>query len=138
MKLKFLFAVLVVFALPVFAANCMDTAVTQADINQCAGSKQQKADAELNQLYQQALVLAKKDPVATDKIRQAERAWLKYRDAQVAMHYPPRAQGEYGSVQSLCEATLLQKLTENRIKELKEWLKTPEEGDVCSRNLNTE
>jgi hypothetical protein len=51
------------------------------------------------------------------------------------MYYPPRENGYYGSIQPVCDHNAYQHLTEARIEELKKWLKKPEEGDSCERNL---
>jgi uncharacterized protein YecT (DUF1311 family) len=117
------------------ASDCLQKAVTQYDMNICSKSEADKSDAELNRVYNKVLNLMKNDPIATQKTRQAEQAWIKYRDAQLAMYYPPRAAGWYGSFQPVCDNTTYQKLTDDRIKQLKEYLAQPEEGDMCARTL---
>lgn len=122
-----------------FAADCMDNALSQYDMNVCSGSKATKADAELNQVYQKLLMRAKKDAIATASIKNAERAWVKYRDAQIEMYYPSsRPTAFYGSFQPVCNNSLYQRLTEERIKELKEFLEKPAEGDMCGRIILNE
>jgi uncharacterized protein YecT (DUF1311 family) len=117
-----------------FAINC-DKAETQIDMNECAKANSDKVDVELNRIYTQILDLVKEDPVEAKYVRNAERAWIKYRDAQLQMFYPPREEGYYGTVQPLCDQDAYQRLTEARIEELKKWLKKPEEGDSCERKL---
>lgn len=117
-----------------FAADCMDKAISQYDMNMCSLSKADKADAELNQIYKKILTLVKNDKSALDKTKKAQEAWLKYRKAQIAMYYPPEPQGFYGSFHPVCINSLYTELTENRIKELKGFLKKPVEGDMCARN----
>ena len=134
MKTKLILFITLIFTPPVFAANCMDNATTQTEINQCSKLEANQADAELNHIYQQILALVKNDPITAKKIRRAEQTWATYRDAQIEMYYPPRANGWYGSSQSLCVNNLYTTLTKKRIIELKEWLKQPKEGDVCAVN----
>jgi uncharacterized protein YecT (DUF1311 family) len=118
-----------------FASDCLQQAVTQYDMNICSKSEANKSDVELNRIYNKVLNLVKDDPIATQKTREAEQAWMKYRDAQLAMLYPPRPAGWYGSFQPVCDNTAYQTLTDERIKQLKEFLVTPKEGDMCARTL---
>lgn len=58
---------------------CAD-AGTQSEINQCMAKEYKKADAELNKVYQQ--VLAKASAGEKAKLRTAQLAWIKFRDAE--------------------------------------------------------
>jgi len=122
-----LMLVLAALQLPTFAQ-------TQLEMNEQAWSQCAKADAKLNQVYKAVLKRYKDNPLTVSKIQAAERAWLKYRDAEIDAIFPlyntPKAALEYGSVRSMCKAGELKSLTENRIKELEMWLKM-EEGNVC-------
>jgi len=57
----------------------------------------QSADDELNKTYQQLLKKATGDPVALQKIRAAQKAWVAFRDAQIAALYPSEDKQQYGS-----------------------------------------
>src|SRR5436189_3261694 len=52
---------------------------TQAEMTQCAGKEFQAADAVLNQVYQ--TLTAKLDGDEKAKLKEAQTAWLKYRDS---------------------------------------------------------
>src|SRR5882724_5276525 len=54
-------------------------AQTQAEMNDCAGKEYKSADATLNQVYRQ--LVAKLDDEEKAGLKDAQNAWLKYRDA---------------------------------------------------------
>ncbi len=113
-------------------SDCDQNAKTQADLTQCAGSDLKIVDDELNATYQQLLKKAAANPIAVRKIKTAQRAWVAFRDAQMAAFYPAEdKQGEYGTVFPMCADLLLADLTRQRVKMLKEML-DPVEGDVCA------
>ena len=55
-------------------------AATQMDMDQCAGKAMAEADSELNTLYGQ--LMAKLDAKNKDVTRDAQRAWLTFRDKE--------------------------------------------------------
>jgi uncharacterized protein YecT (DUF1311 family) len=73
-----LFLALLLSALPARADDC-DNATTQAAMTQCAADAYASADKALNQTYQG--VMAKLDAAGQDKLKQAQRTWIKYRDS---------------------------------------------------------
>lgn len=137
-KIKPIIILISLFSMPVFADDCMDTAMTQHAMNACSYSKFLKADTEMKRVYKKILEFLKDDQVQADAVIKSQKAWLRYRDAQLEMYYPPRQPNNfmyYGSFQPVCDNGLYEEMTWQRVKELKEWLKTPDEGDMCSRNL---
>ena len=68
-------------------------------------------------------------------LKVAQRLWVQFRDAQLAMKFPERGNGYYGSMLPMCKTLYLQELTERRVKELEVWLVKGEEGDVCSGTI---
>ena len=113
-------------------ADCYETAMTQQAMNLCASREFEQADAELNGVYKQLLAANKEDRLFVEKLTQAERAWLAYRDAHLASLYPPveNPQAAYGSVYPMCHARAKAELTRERTKQLRAML-YPQEGDVC-------
>ena len=87
----------------------------------CAHLAFKKSDAELNRVYQQ---LMKK--VAADgekyqrKLQEAQRAWLKYRDANCESEV---ALNEGGTIYPMVYNYCLASMTEERTKRMKEMLK---------------
>jgi uncharacterized protein YecT (DUF1311 family) len=112
--------------------DCDKTAKTQADLNECASHDDASADDELNRTYQELLKRAASDPVAVKKIKASQRAWIAFREAQVAALYPAEDKREYGTVFPMYVNLLRADLTQQRTKMLKEMLKKPVEGDVCA------
>ena len=104
------------------AQSCSQTATTQTDLSECAGKQLKQAEARLAALLKKLGV----DPNSPE-----EKAWEAYRDAQLKAIYPPVSdeRAEYGSIYPMCWATLKQKLTESRIRDLKAL--TTSEGDGC-------
>ncbi len=91
------------------------------------------ADLELNSVYQQVLKAHGDDKLFQDALKDAQRAWVKFRDAEMKALYPePNKRFMYGSVYPMCECGALAKLTRERTATLSEWLTQQQEGDVCS------
>ena len=96
---------------------CED-AQTQADMNICFGNEYKKADAALNKVYQQLVAMLDEDDKT--QLKNAENAWLKYRDTNcefVADQY------KGGSMRPMIAAICLADVTENRTKELRSQIK---------------
>jgi len=113
--------------------SCIETASSQRAMNQCAIESYRKADAELNRIYLKIKALYKDDKLFLEKLKTAQQAWIKLRDADLSLKFPHREKPNYyGSVFPMCEAIFETKLTLERIRFLKQWLTGAEEGDVCS------
>jgi uncharacterized protein YecT (DUF1311 family) len=109
---------------------------TQAEMDREACGEYQKADAELNRVYQQVLGEYKADILFVEKLRVAQRAWLAYRDAQLGALYPARdPQRAYGSVHRMCRCQALTELTLERTEVLRRWVMGVEAGDVCAGSV---
>ncbi len=145
MRLRIIALVLGIFFVPIslpFAQNKQAKRVkgvpcqgvqNQVGLNQCYCNEYKKADAELNQVYQQVLSANSGELQFTEKLKAAQRAWLVFRDAQLEALYPttgsdPREQ--YGSVYPMCYCMAQRELTLQRTQQLKEMLKQTE-GNVC-------
>jgi uncharacterized protein YecT (DUF1311 family) len=112
--------------------KCMDNAQSQAAMNECASNSYGAADKELNQVYQQVLRKYAKDTVFLGKLKAAQKAWLAFRDAELAARFPDSDTTHYGSVYPMCASSELESMTRKRTEELRAWLKGTEEGDVCA------
>lgn len=111
---------------------------TQSAMNDCAATEAKKADAALNAAYGELLSKVKENKTATEKISVAEKAWIVFRDAELAAEWPV-GEGEnpnalYGSVHPLCYYSELATMTWERVRALKDLMRN-EEGDVCSSGL---
>ena len=129
---------IVLAALLVAVAVAVSVAQTQTQLNQEACGEYQKEDQELNRVYQQILREYRGDALFLQRLREAQRAWLVYRDAQLSALYPERdAQRHYGSVYPMCRCLALAEITQQRAKELRRWIEGMEEGDVCGGSIRT-
>jgi uncharacterized protein YecT (DUF1311 family) len=88
--------------------------MTQLDINVCAGNLYSAADAKLNALYQK--ITAQLDAPSLSQLTIAEKAWINYRDANCKVS---GTFAERGSGASADEVLCMEKLTNDRIQELK-------------------
>lgn len=107
-------------------------AQTQAEMDGKAKSDFEKVDLKLNRVYRQIMREYSSDTVFIKNAREAQTLWIKFRDAQVDMKYPPN---ESGTVLPMCRYYYMQELTAERIKELMPWVNGVEEGDVCSGSV---
>lgn len=111
-------------------------AQTQADMNQDACAQYKKTDQALNATYAKVLKDYAKDPLFLTKLKQAQRAWIAFRDAHLVARFPKAdKQAEYGSSYPTCRCAVLTGLTEQREKELKVWADGIPEGDVCNGSV---
>ena len=111
-------------------------AQSQVELDRQACDEHKKADAELNRVYQQVLAEYKTDAIFIAKLRGAQRAWITYRDAQLAALYPaPVPQRAYGSVFRMCYCQAKTELTLERTEVLRRWIMGLEAGDVCSGSI---
>lgn len=94
------------------------SAQTQAEMNDCAGKEYKSADVTLNQVYRQ--LVAKLDDEEKAELKDAQNAWLKYRDANctfVADQY------KGGTIRPMIEGLCLADVTRNRTAELRNQIK---------------
>ncbi len=108
-------------------ADCYDSPV-QAELNACAGAAFKTADAQLNAAY--AAVRQRLSDAGQKRLRDAERAWMAYRDAECIF----RSSGDDGgSAAVMVEVQCQAELTNARAKYL-DSIRTCEDGDLsCPR-----
>ncbi|MGB9407358.1 MAG: lysozyme inhibitor LprI family protein [Terracidiphilus sp.] len=108
----------------------MEKADVQMSMNSCADAEYKRADSEMNGVYQQLLSVAEKIPVATAKIKAAERAWILYRDAYMEALYPAEdKQLAYGSIYPMEYAEFRTALTREHTTALRELIKQYDEEE---------
>ncbi len=114
------------FASPLAAqeVDCAD-AISQSDMNICAEEDWQEADQDLNTTYQDVMAAMQQIDAdlpddlsgAEDALRDAQRAWISYRDANcTAAGFMMRG----GSAEPLLVFGCLRELTLNRTQELRD------------------
>jgi uncharacterized protein YecT (DUF1311 family) len=98
-------------------APCADLN-TQAEMNICAGKEYRAADATLNRVYQQ--LVARLDAEEKAKLKDAQTAWIKYRDANCDF---VGEQYKGGTIRPLILGLCLADVTRNRTAELRAQIK---------------
>lgn len=117
-------------------AHCLETAYVKEEINRCIDTQEvhfKHADAELNRTYKEVQKVYAKKKLFLKKLKKAQLAWIKLRDADFEMQFPhAEDHGYYGSVFKICADNHKTEVTLQRVLFLKEWLKGVEEGDSCA------
>jgi uncharacterized protein YecT (DUF1311 family) len=102
-------------AAPVALPTSHASAQTQAEMNHQAAKDFHKADAELNSTYA-ALMAKLPDAESKRKLKESQRAWIAFRDAEAAF---AADQFRGGSAAPVLRWTSMTETTEERIKQLK-------------------
>jgi uncharacterized protein YecT (DUF1311 family) len=111
-------------------------AQTQGNMNRDACAEYKKADQALNATYSRVRKDYAQDPRFLAKLKQAQLAWIAFRDAHLQARFPKAdKQTGYGSAYPACRCALLAELTEQRVKQLQIWLDGIPEGDVCNGSV---
>lgn len=108
---------------------------SQSDLGKTSMQSLQKADKELNAIYQKILTSYKSDAPFIKNLKAAQKVWIQFRDAEMKMKYPDRGLGYYGSSLPMCKADYQTALIRDRIATLQEWIDGVEEGDVCAGSV---
>jgi uncharacterized protein YecT (DUF1311 family) len=109
--ISFVLLITSLVAFPTSHAN----AQTQAEMNRQAAKDFKKADAELNSTYA-ALMGKLPDADSKRKLKESQRAWIAFRDAEAAF---AADQFRGGSAAPVLRWTSMTETTEQRIKQLK-------------------
>ena len=104
------------------------SAQSMVEITEKARLQFERADKNLNTAYNDLKMKYKNYPNFIEKLKIAQRLWIKYRDALIEMQFPsnePRL--DYGSMYTLCVLNFKTELTRKRTYELLNYMK----GDDC-------
>lgn len=117
-------ALILLVAAPAYAALDCKKAETQMEMEACAGKSLDAADRKLNAIYTK--LMKQLGSADKRKLRQAQRAWIAYRDAQCAFN---ASGSEGGTIQPTIILDCKEDLTNAQIEILDEQLNC-EEGDL--------
>ncbi|QGZ38939.1 uncharacterized protein YecT (DUF1311 family) [Pseudoduganella flava] len=98
---------------------------SQMEMNACAADDLRKADAELNATWQALLRKEANDKVFIAKLRTAQKAWLAFRDAELAAYFACEDENErmcWGSMYPMSYNSRKTDLTRERTRTLKDML----------------
>jgi uncharacterized protein YecT (DUF1311 family) len=129
MKRLFLLSAILIFM------TVSSFAQTQGEMNSTASKSYDKADMELNLVYQSILKEYSKDTVFIRNIKIAQNLWIKLRDADINAIFLPG--GWYGSIEPLCRYNILEKMTKDRTSFLKTWTEGIDHQDGCKGTRKT-
>ncbi|MDX8531433.1 lysozyme inhibitor LprI family protein [Mesorhizobium sp. VK25A] len=105
------------------AVDCA-AAKTQADLATCTAANAASADAGLNAVYK--ALAGRLAPADLKRLRDAQRAWIPFRDKECAFRTQPYADGSvYSTLVETCKA----EVTKVRLAQLQHQLQCPE-GDL--------
>jgi uncharacterized protein YecT (DUF1311 family) len=108
---------------------------TQLEMNEAAQAKFNQADKQLNIVYKKILTSYSQDTNFILQLKNSQRIWIQFRDAEMKMRFPEKDQSNYGSVFPMCWYIYLEELTVERTKKLKRWLTGAKEGEVCNGSI---
>lgn len=97
----------------------------QMSLNLCSFHRYKKVDAELNRIYQ-AHLARMSSKVDVQRYREAQRAWLKYAEADCLYRNGPRE--ESGTIWPLLQNTCLSEHTEARLRVLRQHFSCTQDG----------
>ena len=124
------FGFVLLLAAPAFAADDGPCAkeTSQMGLNQCFGKVADAADAKLNRLYKE--LIGKAEGKEKDSLRDAQRAWIAYRDKEC--DYETIAE-EGGSIRPMEISICVADKTNARVKEFESFLKCAPSDLSCTR-----
>jgi uncharacterized protein YecT (DUF1311 family) len=93
--------------------NC-NNLKTQLEMNACAANEYQREDAKLNEYYKE--LAGKLGPSEKERLKAAQRAWIKFRDLQCEFE---ASSYEGGSIQPLVRSSCLAQVTKQRNVDLR-------------------
>ena len=110
-----------------------DDPMTQSAMNICSWRSYKQADEELNAAWKKASARAKENDAAAarydgptdgfERLLAAQRAWLKFRDAQCLAENGKRE--DSGTIWPLLQNSCLEALTEQRTNQLRSYIEMP-------------
>jgi uncharacterized protein YecT (DUF1311 family) len=118
---------------PAEEPNC-DSASTQLELNACAQQRLDAADKKLNEVYQAVLRKEANDKTFIKKLRESQRAWIAYRDAELEATFACEEENPricWGSMLPMCQAAYQAALTRQRTERLKKYLEQGRPADDC-------
>ncbi|MDD2048921.1 lysozyme inhibitor LprI family protein [Pseudomonas putida] len=93
-------------------SQCMQTAQSTLDMNNCNGAEIKHQDARLNGAYKKAMTAL--EPAQQAQLRDAQRLWIKYRDTNCKLYYSLTG----GTIDQLNGAGCVLDMTKARANEL--------------------
>jgi uncharacterized protein YecT (DUF1311 family) len=115
---------LLLAAFDVSAIECKSEG-NQLELNQCALDDFEKADRALNETYQTLIKQMQDDKTYIDALREAQRAWIRFRDAELKAMFSCDEEDVrvcWGSMYNLLYLNAKTELTQARAKRLQRFI----------------
>ena len=110
----------------------------QLEMNKCAYDAFQKADKELNEVYNELRAKNKKDKLYLKHLKASQKLWLKFLEAELNTIYTCEDKNKricFGSMYPLLYNSSKEELTKDRSKQLKRYLINPLTGDPIDTDM---
>lgn len=123
------FVITLLLSSSLYAVECKEDG-TQIEMNQCAYEAFQKADKELNGVYKELRSKKKDDKIYLDNLKTSQRAWIKFRDAELETIFSCESGDTrmcFGSMYGLLFNGAKTELTQQRVEQLKRYIKELDE-----------
>lgn len=108
---------------------------SQVEMNLDAEASYSKTKMKLDSLHQRIEKEYQNDSVFMNQFFESKKMWEEYKKSQVLMKYPENDPTRNGSVFNTCYYSYLEKLTQQRMDVLKDWISGANEGDCCSGSI---
>ena len=105
----------------------------QMEMNKCAYEDFEKADKALNQTYKALIKKSGDDKTYIKKLRESQRAWIKFRDAELDAMFSCEDENIricWGSMIGMLYPAAKQELTEERTKRLQHYIDKGQNNSV--------
>lgn len=129
MRITIFIVTIFVLCIPVVGEDKVSSRETQRGMDEAAMQRLEKTETEMRQVLDALEAKAQCKTDVIEKLSKAQTTWERYRDLHLAAHWPSSDLNSYGSAYPMCFAEIKRKLTESRIRELREMLNFVE-GDV--------
>jgi len=126
---------LFLFSSSIFAFECNPEG-NQSEMNQCAYDDFLKADKALNDVYQKLIKKSAGDKTYIKELRKAQRAWIKFRDAELDAMFSCAEEDIklcWGSMVGMLYPSAKAEITEERTKKLQHYIDKGQNISVESR-----
>jgi uncharacterized protein YecT (DUF1311 family) len=124
------------FAIPGVAQQktdpCGDETTGQIQMDRCARQQFEHADRQLNETYTRVIQKFSVTPSTIKRIHAAQRAWIRFRDAEIEALFPSANRELHGTVYPMCRWLELLRLTRARTVELSSMIAVKNDDSACT------
>jgi len=112
------------------------TGQTQAELTAEARTEFLVSEKKMNTVLSDIKRKFEGDTVFLKNLDAAQEQWMNLRQLELAMRFPEREPGYYGSAHRMCLNLYLTELNNQRISHLQKWLEGDSDGDICAGSVS--